>query len=112
MLLHGIAKIRSGVDRIANLMVDAGLPGALAYGAYIGEVLAPIMVLIGYRTRLAAPFIAFTMIVAVHLRHSDELLSFSNGWGIELQGFYFFLSIALFSTGSGKYAISTSNKWD
>ena len=34
------------------------------------------------------------------------------GWGVELLGLYLFGSAALFFTGGGKYAFSSSSRWD
>lgn len=114
MLLHGIAKLMKGTGGIEGLMSQSGLPGFLAYGVYVGEVLAPILLIIGYRVRLAALLFMATMAVAVLLAHAHDIFSLTNsgGWGIELQAQYFFGALALYFTGGGKLAVSTGNKWD
>lgn len=114
MLLHGIAKITHGIDFLGGMFKDLGLPSFLAYTVYIGEVVAPLLIIAGYRTRLAALAFAFTMIVAVGMAHASDIfkLSDTGGWSLELQGLYFFGGLALFFTGSGKYAASTNSKWD
>ena len=40
VLFHGIAKIQGGVEGIAHDLIALGLPGFIAYGVYVGEVLA------------------------------------------------------------------------
>ncbi len=97
MLFHGIAKLRYGLGPIEGLLSSAGLPTWIAYGALIGEVIAPLMVLAGVFVRAAALVIAFNMIVAVALAHPNELLTLSRtgGYGLELQAFYFFGALAI-----------------
>ena len=67
ILFHGVAKIENGVGWIANMLVAAGLPGFIAYGAYIGEVIAPVLIILGIFTRPAALVMAFNILVAVFL---------------------------------------------
>ena len=113
MLLHGIAKLK-GVSFIEGTLEDKGLPSFMAYGVYITEIIMPLLILIGYRTRLASAGYAFGVLFAIFLVHSGDIFTLTphGGWGIELLGLYLFGAIALFFTGGGKMAISTKNKWD
>lgn len=106
MLFHGIAKISHGIGFIEGTLIAKGLPQMMAYGVYIGEVVAPIMLLIGFKSRIAGAIIAFNMIMALFLVHSNELLRISDTGGltIELQLFYLLSSVAIMLLGSGKYA--------
>ena len=65
MLFHGVAKIMGGVTGIAGMLQNAGLPGSVAYGVYVGEIVTPIMILLGFHVRPGAIVFAFNMIVAV-----------------------------------------------
>lgn len=114
MLLHGIAKLSHGVDFLSGMFQDLGLPGFFAYSVYIGEIVAPVLLIIGYRTKLAALLFAFTMLVAVLMAHASDIfvLTETGGWAIELQALYFFGALALFFTGAGTYAVSKTSKWD
>lgn len=114
MLLHGIAKLNHGVDGIGNMLSEKGIPSFLAYGVLIGELVAPLLMIVGYRTKVASIVFAFTMLVAVLLAHSADIFSLSKhgGWAIELQALYFFGAVILILTGGGKYAVSSKNKWD
>lgn len=107
MLFHGIAKLRNGVSGLEGLLQSHGMPGLFAYGAFVGELLAPILLLVGLYTRIAAIFIALHMIVAVALAHLSQLADFTQngGWALELQGFFFFTAIAVFLIGPGKFSI-------
>jgi putative oxidoreductase len=106
-LLHGINKIMTGPGAIMGLVSKHSLPPSLGYLVYVGEVLAPVLLVIGLWTRPAALVIAINMIVAVFLAHSAQIaqLSQSGGWAIELQGFYFFTAIAIMLLGAGRYSI-------
>lgn len=113
MLLHGIAKLK-GVSFIEGVLEGKGLPSFMAYGVYITEIIMPLLIIIGYRTRLASAGFAFGVLFAIFLVHSGDIFTLTphGGWGIELLGLYLFGAIALFFTGGGKMAISTKNKWD
>jgi putative oxidoreductase len=97
MLFHGVAKLRNGLGGIESLLAAADLPTWLAYGVLVGEILAPLLVLAGVWVRPAALVMAFTMVVAVGLAHSSQLLTIgkSGGYGLELQAFFLFCSISV-----------------
>lgn len=107
LLLHGIAKLQHGVDWIASTLAGYGLPGFFAYGVFVGEVIAPVMILMGYYTRVGAALIAGNMLVALFLAHQGQYFSLTDqgGWALELQGFYLFSAAALFFLGAGRYAM-------
>lgn len=106
MLLHGIGKLYSGVGWIAHELASHSLPGFLAYGVFIGEIIAPLMVILGIHTRVGAVLMAGNMLVAIVLVHMGEIFSLkgNGGWTLELQGFFLFTSLAIFFLGAGKYA--------
>lgn len=108
MLLHGIAKVAGGVGGIERMVAGAGLPPQLAFGVYLGEVLAPILVLAGFYARIGAAIIVVTMLFAVGLAHSGDLLSLTKtgGWALELQAFFLFTALALAFTGPGRLGIN------
>lgn len=108
MLFHGVSKLIHGISFLVENM------GAFGYAVYIGEVLAPIAILLGFRTRIAAVLLAITCVVAVATAHSSEIFSISEhgGYALELLGLYFFGALALFFTGAGKFAVSKNNQWD
>ena len=91
MLFHGYSKIINpgSLDWIGGTLSAYQLPGILAYGVYVGEVLAPLMVIIGFRARLGGWLIVVNMIFALLLAHSGELLSLSEHGApaVELQLF-------------------------
>lgn len=54
MLLHGIAKLSHGAEGIEQMLAASGLPSFIAYGVYVGEVIAPLLIILGLGTRAAA----------------------------------------------------------
>jgi putative oxidoreductase len=90
VLLHGIAKLRGGVGPIESMLQAQGVPGVLAYAVFIGEVVAPLLIIAGIWVRAAALLIAINMVVAVALAHSKELLQLdqTGGYALELQAFF------------------------
>lgn len=107
VLMHGIAKLSGPNDFIAGMVVKAGLPAALAYGVYIGEILAPVLLIVGLWTRAAAIVIVINMIFAIALVHMGELLSIGKqgGYALELQAMFLFGALALAFLGAGRYSV-------
>ncbi len=108
MLLHGIAKMRYGVSGIEGMVVSQGLPAFLAYGVFVGEVFAPLLVILGFYARIGGLIMAFNMVVAIALAHSSQLLSIgkTGGWELELQGFFLFTALVVALIGPGKFGIN------
>ena len=102
MLFHGWAKIRYGIGSIEAKMVALDLPGWLAYAVYLGEVVAPLFLLVGLWVVPAALLIAVNMVVAFVLMHTKQLLMLQNtgGWMLELQAFYFITALVIALTYS------------
>ncbi len=108
ILLHGIAKLRGGLDPIVGMVQAHGLPGFVAYGALVGEVLAPLMVLAGFHARIGAALVAFNMLVAFALAHMGQLgqLNEQGGWALELQGMFLATAVAIALIGPGRYSVN------
>ncbi len=110
ILFHGVAKLTGGIGFIGGMLAKVGAPEFLGYLVYVGEVIAPLMILAGLYTRLAALVVAGNMIVAVLLVHLGELatLNQTGGWALELQGMFLFASLAVALVGAGRYSIGGS----
>jgi len=107
MLFHGIDKAVHGIDFIKGLIVKQGLPELLAYGVYTGEILAPLFLLIGWKSRVWAGVITFNMLIALYLTQMGNLLKLGahGAWAIEVLMFYLLSALAIVFLGSGKYAV-------
>lgn len=107
LLFHGEFKVIHGVGWIATLLKAHGLPGFVAYGAYIGEIVAPIMIIIGLMTRPAAFVIAVNLVVATLLVKTGAIWGRTNvgAWALEGEALYLFGALAIMFLGAGKYAL-------
>lgn len=109
MLFHGAAKILhpDSLGFIRSMLEGADLPGALAYGVYVGEVVAPLMIILGIYSRVGGLIVVVNMLFAIWLAHADDIFTLTEhgGWALELQGFYLFSGLALIFLGSGRYAV-------
>ena len=115
ILLHGIAKIKGGPGFILDVVGKAGLPSFIAYLVYIGEVVAPVLLIIGLFTRVAALVIAINMVFALALVHSSQLamLNQQGGWQLELQGMYLFTAVAIALMGAGRLSVGgPGGRWN
>lgn len=115
ILFHGVSKIIGGVGFIMGLVAKVGLPLTLGYLVYVGEVIAPLLMLFGVWTRLAALVVAINMIVAITLVHVPELFTLgkTGGWALELQGMFLAAAIAVALLGAGRYSIGgTAGRWN
>ena len=108
LLFHGVAKIMhpGSLEFIGGMLTANGLPALLAYGVYIGEVVAPLMVIAGLHARVGGLIIVVNMLFAIIMAHSGDLFSLSEhgGWAIELQMFYLLSAAAVVFLGSGRLA--------
>jgi putative oxidoreductase len=97
MIFHGWAKVTGGVSGIEGMLAGKGLPGLLAYGVYIGELVAPLLLLAGVWVVPAALIIAINMAVAVGLAHMGHWFDITNtgGWRLELQAFFFMTALVV-----------------
>lgn len=109
MLFHGVEKVQhqASVDFIMQKVVALGMPEWVAYGVYPGEILAPLMLILGFYARLGGMLIVINMVFAILLMHGNDFLSLTQhgGWRLELQGFYLFCAAAIMFLGSGRYAV-------
>jgi len=114
MLIYGINKLFTGIDFIKNLLTASGLPSFLGYGVYVGEIIAPILIIIGYRTSIAGAVLAINCFTAILLTQIPFLFKLNDygGWALELLAIYMLIGLSLLFSGAGKLAISKLHTWD
>ena len=113
MIFHGIAKITQGIPWLGGVVTGAGLPEVVKYGVYLGEVVGPLFLILGYQTRIGALLVAADMAFALYLAHSHQIFTLNQGggWAIELPAFFFLASIGVFFLGGGKFRIGKGTEW-
>lgn len=115
ILLHGISKLSGGVGFISGMLEKSGAPPALAYLVYVGEVIAPLLMIVGIWTRAAALVVVVNMVVAVALVHGGELMAMgkTGGYALELQAMYLFGALAVAFLGAGRYSLGgVQGRWN
>jgi len=109
LLFHGVYKVTHGVDWIKPRLGQWGLPGFLAYGTYVAEVIAPLLLISGYQVRAAALIIAFDMCMAIALVLPHQIFTLTaaagGGWAIELQALLLCSAASIALLGSGNYRL-------
>ena len=93
-LLSGLNKI-GNYDGTVGWMESFGLPGFLMIPAIILEIVAPILVIIGYQTRIAAGTLSLFCIATAIIFHTDfsnqmQLVAFMKNFALA-GGFLFLL---------------------
>ena len=106
-LLNGVFKINNYEGTI-DWMEGFGMPGILLIPAIILEVLGPILIIIGYQTKIAAALLSLFCFVTAIIFHNDfgnqvQLTSFLKN--IALAGGFLILFV------NGAKGISLDNKF-
>ena len=94
-LLNGVFKI-SNYDGTVGWMEGFGIPGILLIPAIILEIVGPILIILGYKTKIAAGLLSLFCIVTAVIFHNDfsdqmQLGSFLKN--IALAGGFLFIFI-------------------
>ena len=105
MIWHGIHKVLHGHDFIINQLKENNLPTWLWYGVPIGEIVAPLLLIIGVATRLSGLVIAFTMLMSIFLVRGVNgfvINPDTGGLMAELNLLYLFSALAITFLGPGQ----------
>ena len=102
-LLAGVGKIFNYEGTI-GYMESYGIPGYLLIPAIVIEILFPLLVIIGYKTKFSAMILSLFAILLALIFHTDfsnqmQLMSFLKNFAIA-GGF-----LIIFVRGAGKYSI-------
>ena len=109
-ILISLIFLSAGVGKIFNnegtivYMESFGVPGYLLIPAIIIEILFPLLVIVGYKTKLSAIILSLFAILLAIIFHTDfsnqmQLMSFLKNFAIA-GGF-----LIIFVRGAGKYSI-------
>ena len=114
LLLHGVAKLRSGNGVVEEMVSQNGLPSFVAYGAYVGEILAPILVIVGAFVRPAGLIIAFDLLGAIFLARRADMgtITQSGAWSIEAEMLFLLGGLAIACLGAGRFAFGMSGRYN
>lgn len=101
MLTHGIPKISMLFESPIKFANPIGVGETVSLIlALIGEVIAPILILIGFKTKLATVPVIITMAVAAFVVHANDPIGVKEKALLYLVAF-----IVVFLAGAGKYSV-------
>ena len=107
MMFHGVHKLIYGIGAVKAMTLRAGLPEFFAYGVYVGELIAPLFIILGLYARVAAGILGVNMLVAIYLAYGFSFaLTQHGGLAMELPLLYLIMSVLIILFGSGKYAVN------
>ena len=107
-LINGIFKI-TNYDGTVDWMEGYGVPGILIMPAIIIEIIGPILIIVGYQTKITAAFLSlFCLLTAIifHNEFSNQMQLTSFLKNIALAGGFLFLVI----NGSKKFSLDNKRK--
>ena len=108
ILFHGIHKLIYGISGVEAILTAHGLPVFFAYGVYMGELIAPIFIILGLYARVAAGVLVFNMLAAIYLAYGFSFTTSKYGglaWETPL--LFLIMSLLVILLGSGKYAVNS-----
>jgi putative oxidoreductase len=107
MLFHGIDKALHGLSGIEGILGAHDMPDIVVYGVYIGEIVAPVLLIIGLFTPLAALAIVINMLMAILLVYSDAIFSVTEhgAWRIEVPMLYLTGAVVIALLGPGRVSL-------
>ncbi|QIZ07685.1 DoxX family protein [Priestia megaterium] len=107
-LIHGIVKFQGGIENIVGWFESIGLPGFMAYGVALFEIIGGIALIIGLATRLVSTLFGLLMIGAIlKVKLSVGLLGNGQMAGYELD--LAFLAMAVYLAFNGSKLLSVSS---
>ncbi|HSQ82442.1 MAG TPA: DoxX family protein [Casimicrobiaceae bacterium] len=117
LLFHGYAKLTGSFGFIEGVVGKAGLPHFVAYLVFLGEVVGPVLVILGLWTRIGGLLIMINMLFAIFLVlvHRPGLFSLAQGggWSQELSAFFLLSGLAVSLLGAGRYSVGGSaGRWN
>ena len=97
LLVHGVSKLQNGIGFVEQMVNQNELPAFLAYGVYVGEIVAPVLVFAGVLTRPAALIIAFDLAAAILMARRDDIAKITGGgaWAIEVEMLFLLGGLAI-----------------
>ncbi|WP_423801783.1 DoxX family protein [Neobacillus sp. SAB-20_R2A] len=105
--IHGVVKFQGGIENTAAWFESLGLPGVMAYGVALLEIIGGILLIVGLATRLVAALFALLMIGAtLKVKLAIGLLGNGQMAGYELDLAFLAIAVYLIINGSKLFAIS------
>jgi len=108
LLLHGIHKMLYGFGGVKTILAKNGLTELWWIGSFVGEIIAPICILLGFFTRISSLLVVAVMIFSLYLVFGASTFDLNSKTGAlttEVNFLYLFSALALYFLGSGRYSL-------
>ncbi|MCF6411091.1 DoxX family protein [Pseudalkalibacillus salsuginis] len=104
--IHGLVKFQNGIGNVAEMFGSMGLPGFMAYGVALLELIGGIALVLGLFSRVVSALFALLMIGAiVKVKLAAGFLGNDQMAGYELDLVLLAMSVALSISGSKAFAL-------
>lgn len=113
LLLHGVHKLLNGIAPIKAMIVAHNIPVSISYGVYLGEVVGPILVILGLFSRIGGTLMAINMLFAILLAGSTQIASLTGmgGYALELEALYLASALSIVLFGAGRFSAG-GGRWN
>jgi putative oxidoreductase len=107
LLFHGVHKLLNGIDPIKQSLAGHHVPDLLAYGVYLGELAGPLLVAVGFFSRIGGGLIVVDMLAAIYLSRMHDILALNaqGGYALELEIFYLVGGLCVVLSGAGRFSL-------
>ena len=107
LLFHGVHKLLNGLGPIQSVLAAHNLSKSVAYGVYLGELVAPVLIILGLFSRIGGLLIALDMVIAVTLLRAGSLLALTpdGGYALEAEVLYLMGGLAIALLGAGRFRL-------
>lgn len=104
--IHGLVKFQGGIENTVGWFGSIGLPGFLAYGVALIEVVGGLALVLGLFTRLVSVLFVLLMVGAiVKVKLAAGFLGNGQMAGYELDLAFLAMAVSIAITGSKAYAL-------
>jgi putative oxidoreductase len=104
--IHGLDKFQGGVENTAGWFESIGIPGVVAYGVAVIELVGGIMLVLGLFSRVVSILFAVVMVGAiVKVKLAIGFLGNGQMAGYELDLAFLAMAVMLAITGSKAFAL-------
>ena len=108
LLFHGVHKLLNGLEPIKAMLGNHNISDAVSYGVYLGELVAPVLIIAGLFTRIGGLLIAYEMVIAVLLARSADVLLLSpttGAYALETEMFFLIGGLSIALLGAGRFSL-------
>jgi len=107
LLFHGVHKLLNGLGPIQSVLAAHNISNSVAYGVYLGELVAPVLIILGLFSRIGGLLIALDMVIAVTLLRAGSLLALTpdGGYALEAEVLYLMGGLAIALLGAGRFRL-------